>query len=303
MSRRIAIWLVLALAVMGTIAPVNASQNSGASVGDRRAGIRLPSPGETVALQIWPSPGAEKFGDKDEIGRELESIRDQPEFRRLRKKKKAAEATPESEFKWPQWIKDFFNWLGDLFRGVGNVFSGLGVLLQSLAYAILAAVAAAVIWLLVRAFQNYQGKLKSPFGKRNLPEEGEAEIPPGDIPADEYLKRASELAERGLFREAIGQLILGAMSRTERSGLIRFRRGLTHRDYLRALRSRAMPHQSFKQIVSVYEPICFGRRPANMDHYLTSLDGYKTGFFEPLAEAVAPAKKLPANLSAAPQLS
>jgi hypothetical protein len=295
--------LGLALAMMGTIETVGSSQNSGATVESRRTRIRLASGGETPVIPIQTSPGAEKFGDKDEISRELESIRDQPEFRRLRKKKKAAETAPSPEFQWPQWIKDFFNWLGDLFRGVGRVFSGLGVLLQSLAYAILAAVAAAVIWLLVRAFQNYQGKLKSPFGKRNLPEEGEAEIPPGDIPADEYLKRASELAERGLYREAIGQLILGAMSRTERSGLIRFRRGLTHRDYLRALRSRAMPHQSFKQIVSVYEPICFGRRPANMDHFQTSLDGYRTGFLEPLAEAVAPPKKIPANVSAAPQLS
>jgi hypothetical protein len=283
MSQRFALGLVIAVAVTGSPPP------------------RV---GATPALQIPTSPGTDKFGDKEQISRELERIRDQPEFRRLRKKKEAAKTVPaESEFEWPQWIKDFFNWLRDVFRTVGHLFSGLGVLLQALAYGILAAIAAAVIWLLVRAFQKYQGKLKTPFGRRNLPEEGEAEIPPGDIPADEYLKRASELASRGLYREAIGQLILGAMSRTERSGLIRFRRGLTHRDYLRALRSRAMPHQAFKQIVSVYEPICFGRRPANMDHYLTSLDGYKTGFLDPLAEAATMAKKLPADLTAAPQSS
>ena len=85
-----------------------------------------------------------------------------------------------------------------------------------------------------------------------------------------------------MFREAIGQLILGAMSTTERSGLIRFRRGLTHRDYLRALRGRTRPHDGLRTIVGVYEPICFGRRPAQIDHYRTSLDGYETGFREPL---------------------
>jgi len=72
------------------------------------------------------------------------------------------------------------------------------------------------------------------------------------------------------------------MSATERSGLIRFRRGLTHRDYLRALRGRNRPHQALRTIVGVYEPICFGRRPAQIDHFQTSLDGYETGFRAPL---------------------
>jgi hypothetical protein len=219
----------------------------------------------------------------------------------LRKAK--PQASTASDYEWPQWIKDFFNWLGDLFKSMGNAFSGMGFLLQALAYGILAAIAAGIIWLVVRAVQNYQARQSLRVRNRRAPEEGEADIPPGDLPADEYLRRASELAERGQYREAIGQLILGAMSRTERSGLIRFRRGLTHRDYLRALRSRATPHQAFKQIVSVYEPICFGRRPAQMDHYLTSLDGYKTGFREPLAEGTSPAKNILAGRQPTPALS
>jgi hypothetical protein len=73
------------------------------------------------------------------------------------------------------------------------------------------------------------------------------------------------------------------MSVTERGGLIRFRRGLTHRDYLRALRARAPQYQAFRTIVAVYEPICFGRRPAEISHYHTSLDGYETGFRQPLS--------------------
>jgi hypothetical protein len=86
------------------------------------------------------------------------------------------------------------------------------------------------------------------------------------------------------------------MSSTERSGLIRFRRGLTHRDYLRALRGRTEPHQALRTIVSVYEPIGFGRRPAHYDHYRTSLDGYQSGFRNPIV-AESPAKP-PAPASA-----
>ncbi|HLJ12281.1 MAG TPA: DUF4129 domain-containing protein, partial [Planctomycetaceae bacterium] len=121
--------------------------------------------------------------------------------------------------------------------------------------------------------------------------EGESDIPPGDLPADEYLRRAIELAGKGMFREAIGQLILGAMSRTERSGLVRFRRGLTHRDYLRALRQRPQQHQAFRSIVGIYEPICFGRRPADVDHYQASLEGYEIGFKEALFADGAQAKE------------
>jgi hypothetical protein len=254
-----------------------------------------------VSFQSSPGAGG-RFGDQEQTRRDLEDIRDQPEFRRLRKVKPPQAGSPP-EFEWPQWVKDFFNWLGELFRAIGGFFSGLGVLLQALAYGALAAVAAAIIWLVVRAIQNYRSRQSLRIRGRHSHEEGEADIPPGDLPADEYLRRAAELAERGQYREAIGQLILGAMSRTERSGLIRFRRGLTHRDYLRALRSRVTPHQAFKQIVSVYEPICFGRRPAQMDQYLTSLDGYKTGFQTPLAEAVATTKNPLAGPEPAPALS
>ena len=79
------------------------------------------------------------------------------------------------------------------------------------------------------------------------------------------------------FREAMGQLVLGAMSYTERQGLIRFRRGLTYRDYLRALAGRASPREAFQSLVQAYEPVCFGRREATAEHYESVLAAYRTG--------------------------
>ena len=213
----------------------------------------------------------------------FENIFSQSEFRGLREKK-----SQPVESERPEWLKKFMDWLDKLFSGTGQALSGLGIVVQILAYVVLAAICCLIIWLVVRAVNKYRGRQTIGGKRRGSFEEGEGEIPPGDIPADEYLRRAGELAEKGLFREAIGQLILGAMSRTERSGLIRFRRGLTNRDYLRALRGRAMQHHAFRAIVGVYEPICFGRRAAQIDHYRMSLDGYETGFQQPLP-AVAPA--------------
>jgi len=195
----------------------------------------------------------------------------------------------------PEWLKKFFDWLGDLFRGTDKALSGLGFIVQVLAYGVLAAICCLIIWLVVRAVNNYRERQTVAGRGRGSVEEGEGEIPPGDLPADEYLRRAAELAEKRLFREAIGQLILGAMSRIERSGLIRFRRGLTNRDYLRALRGRAMQHHAFRTIVGVYEPICFGRRSAQVEHYRTSLDGYQTGFQQPLPGDAMTAREAPAG--------
>ena len=47
--------------------------------------------------------------------------------------------------------KQVVNWLKEILRSIGNIFSGLGVLLQVLAYGVLAAIAAGIIWLVVRA--------------------------------------------------------------------------------------------------------------------------------------------------------
>jgi hypothetical protein len=238
-------------------------------------------------LFAWPAAARadavadERFGDPEQIRRDIDEILAQPEFRRLR-----VEA-PKPPAETPAWLKKFFDWLESLFSKTGGSVSGLGTVLKWLAYAVLAAICALIIWLVVRAVNRYRARQNTGLRGRSF-EEGEADLPPGDLPTDEYLRRAMELAERGMIREAIAQLILGAMSFTERNGLIRFRRGLTHRDYLRALRGQTGPHQALRTIVGVYEPICFGRRPAHIDHYRTSLDGYQTGFRRPPAASVNP---------------
>lgn len=219
------------------------------------------------------------LGDAAEIRRDLDEILQQPEFRRVRVKEDgAAGDSPE----WVKWLNEkiskFIDWLWEKLRRGGEKMAGWGAFYQMLAYTALATVCALIIWLVVKAFVRWQERQYLDPQRRARFEEGETEIPPGDLPADEYVRRAMELVGQGLFREAVGQLLLGGMSHAERSGWIRFRRGLTHRDYLRALRGRAVPHQSFRAMVGIYEPICFGRRPAAEPQYQAAREHYRVGF-------------------------
>ncbi|MGH9175532.1 MAG: DUF4129 domain-containing protein, partial [Vicinamibacterales bacterium] len=106
----------------------------------------------------------------------------------------------------------------------------------------------------------------------------EPERAPGERPADEYVARSRQLAAEGRYREAVAQLLLGAMSHIERGGLIRFRRGLTCRDYLRAVRRNDGPYEAMRSLVRTYEPLGWGRREATRDHFDISLTGYEAGF-------------------------
>jgi hypothetical protein len=101
---------------------------------------------------------------------------------------------------------------------------------------------------------------------------------PGDFPSDVYVAQALRLAEEGRYREAVVQLVLGAMSRVERAGWVRFRRGMTVRDYLKGLYEHPAAHQGFTSIVRIFEPVAFGRREPTRAHFDQSLKGYELGF-------------------------
>ena len=128
-------------------------------------------------------------------------------------------------------------------------------------------------------YQNRDQSLETP-GSESAANEGELEpeTSPAEIPADVYVSRARELAGSGKYRDAVSQLLLGAMSNIERAGLIRFRNGLTYRDYTRAVRGKVQMHQSMQTMVKIYEPLGFGRRVPTESHFEESLSGYMAGF-------------------------
>lgn len=175
--------------------------------------------------------------------------------------------------------------------GVGQGVSGLMSVLTGL---LVAALLGFLLWALWKA-----------LAKKRDGEDAETEgvevegllleTPPGERPASVYLREALALAAAGDYAGAIRQLLLGSMSWTERRGLIRFRRGLTNREYLRAVRSRPAQLQCMQEVVLAFEEVFFGRRPATRERFERVLPEYRAAFEsddpEPGAEdaALAPA--------------
>lgn len=250
-----------------------------------------------IALLLgWPGAGfAQRPASQEEveeINAAAEKIMARPEFRRVREKRIKPVETPADdkpaekqslEKSTPQQQDDVRDApgrseevnpaMGSFF---GSILSAFSQLLVILAYTLLAVIAVGIIWFLFKRFQSLPSLEKQKPAEKF--DEGDAGTAPGEIAADEYLRRAMELAQQQNYREAIAQLVLGAKSHAERQGLIRFRRGLTHRDYIRAFRPQPQQQSALRQIVGVYEPICFGRRTATLDQYEFSVSGYQGGF-------------------------
>lgn len=165
------------------------------------------------------------------------------------------------------------------FGDFGSAFAGLFKLLGILA---IAAMLILVVWLVATNLWNrdrlaengeYEGFLDQLASQLEASEYK-------DYSVQEALKNASKYAEQGKFREAVAFVLLAAMSWTEAEGFIRPRRGLTHRDYSRALRRHQGAYQAYRQILKIYEPLGFGRREANRNHYQTAVQEFQKGFRE-----------------------
>ncbi len=105
-------------------------------------------------------------------------------------------------------------------------------------------------------------------------------VPPGELAALTYEGRAIQLAADGNYRAAVRELLMGSMSWIERSGLIRYRRGLTNRDYVRAIWRRTEKRQAYAVTALEFERICFGRREATRQAFEKCLSSFQGAFRE-----------------------
>lgn len=209
-------------------------------------------------------PGDESSGRKNADGSSTPS--------RTRSKTNRENASPASESNKSS-DSTSRSWGG----GVGALGNIIGLIFHGLAYLVLIAVCGLILYLIVLAILNRESTpsaIGSPLANFSLPQETE-DHPPGELPADAYLAKAHELAQQGRYREAIGQLLWGGMSSIERAELIRHRRGLTLRDYLRSLRGKTPHYDGFKSMIRLYEPVGFGRRVASYQTFQDALAGYE----------------------------
>jgi hypothetical protein len=230
----------------------------------------------SAAVSAFSQDEGYTYLEESEVRTALEETLSQPEFSRLRARPQEA----EKESEMPEWLIRFSRWLGRLFGrgeeetdGGGFAFEVPGI---GTALAILAAVlvAAAVVFLLRSALAARDKPIseEKPAGPRVFGP-GTA---PGELSPDEFWARAMEHARKRRYKEAVRELLLGAMSATERRGLIRFRRGLTNRDYLHAVRGPA--RESFRCIASTFEHVYFGRRDATPEAFREASQEYQKSF-------------------------
>lgn len=104
--------------------------------------------------------------------------------------------------------------------------------------------------------------------------------PPGELAASTYEGRALQMARDGNYRSAIRELLLGSMSWIERAGLIRYRKGLTNRDYVRSVWRRLDKREAYMLTATQFEYVFFGRRAPTAEMFEQCLTSFRGAFRE-----------------------
>jgi len=214
--------------------------------------------------------------DRVMIERDTKEILQRPEFRHLTRER---QITADSPFDFEELLKEEPETTPS-----NNKFFAVfaGSVIMALSYIGIACACGLIVYLLYRSLIGFKfsDKIKGQSTPGQLQGEMTLEeiVSPAESEASTYLQRAKALAQTGDYHNAIIQLLYGSMSFIERSGWIRFRKGLTYRDYLRATRPHRLPCDSFRQMIRTYEPLGFGRREATREHFESTLTHYEAAF-------------------------
>ena len=245
------------------------------------------SPQEAVAEE----EAGYEFRDEEEIRAALAQILGSGEFRILeRAREKPEETQPEpkeeKDSKARSWFQRLMDWLVEKLTPDPEearptepaesppwVLSVMNLILYGLAGGVLLS----AIALIIKAVLKRSPK-ESALSAKVKAAKLETTTPPGELPSDEYVVRAVSLADSRNYKAAVRELLLGTMSWIERHGLIRYRRGLSNHDYLRAVFDRAGQRESLRPIVLHFEQIYFGRREATAGGFKECLEHFRKAF-------------------------
>lgn len=235
-----------------------------------------------LSLCLNAPPSGDQLDDQNVRDVVREVLAD-PDFRRLHRKESAGDVSEEL----PIWLRLFIEWLfksdeEDATESVRGPPIDLSGVLNVLA---ILALAGTVTYLIV-SMSRRLGSAE----RFDLPDIADDEAlnptaPPGELPSSEYERRALAYAERGDFRSALRELVLGTMSWIERAEMIRYRRGLTNRDYVRAVWREPPQRESMLLIVESFELVFFGRRLADSPRFDRALTEFRSSFGKEAAHA------------------
>ncbi len=201
-------------------------------------------------------------------------------------------------------IFNFFRWLFSGFGGSGTPrapaqpspasgswdwnfgLSGLGnafVMLVILVIVLMLIVIAAMI------MKSIDAKKRNRNGLLSDSEDMLSDVtaPPGELAVSTYESRAIQFASAGNYRAGIRELLLGSMSWIERAGLIRYRKGLTNRDYVRSVWRRTDKREGYLTTAFQFELVYFGRRSPTADMFELCLTSFQGAFREEEAPTAA----------------
>lgn len=212
-----------------------------------------------------------------EIQQETKTILESSQYRHLKKIKNpfldGGETRSLPKKKQRPRSNWFPNW--DL-SGLGTAFASL---FHVLAWTLLFAICAVGLYFIGRAIGNYErNKAEETAPEPSQVVSQQISVSPGETAVEEFWRKAREAAAAGQFSDAIQFLLQGAMSDIEHQHQIRFRRGLTLYDYLRALRKIPERYTAFKNLIDAYEPVGFGRHVATSDLFQQSLNYFEAEF-------------------------
>jgi hypothetical protein len=228
------------------------------------------------------------YQEEEAIHAALKETLAQPEFERLRpepvKPEESGSKSAEAS-NLPEWLNRILEriarapWNDDqtdqktarTFPALD--FPGARLLVYAMAFIVLGA---AVFFVLrsVVAISRDRRALEEDAASRSFGPESA----PGELAPEDYWRRALSHGEARRYKEGMRELLLGAMSAIERKGAIRFRRGLTNRDYFYAV--RGAPREAFGVIASAFEYVYFGRREATPDAFRDTCRAYEKTFRE-----------------------
>jgi hypothetical protein len=215
-----------------------------------------------------------RYEEPDVIRDSVADVMSRPEFSRLRVEPADSEEASES----PRWLSRLLEWLAQFFDSSETQspsrpvsWTGIELVLYLMAALVVIAVIAFIFKSVVSA--RREKKLKSIEEEAHVFRAGKA---PGEDDPQSYWERAQILGDEKEFKRAIRELLLGAMSSLERRGVIRHRRGLTNRDYLRVARGAA--RDSLGTIVRNFDYVYFGRREATADGFEDCCREFQKGF-------------------------
>lgn len=180
--------------------------------------------------------------------------------------------TSDTKFWWLESLSGIISTIGLLFA------NGSTAVLIAM-FGVLAVFLITVIAVMIRRMDRQKGMQRGLLNESdNLFDD--IVVAPGELLPSTYEARALKLAKTGDYRAAIRELLLGSMSWLERAALIRYRRGLTNRDYLRCIWRRQEKRTAYLVTASQFELVYFGRRQPTPEMFETCLAEFRGAFHD-----------------------